>query len=79
MDKLDTKSKETRLIELTQDELETVVGGNGKSGGNASGHHLPKIPIQARRGEDHQLVLIVAWAQSICFCQCERLLRANRK
>lgn len=46
MDKLDTKSKETRLIELTQDELETVVGGNGKSGGNASGHIYLKFQFK---------------------------------
>jgi len=46
MDKQATASKETRLIELTQDELDTVVGGSGKSGGNASGHIYLKFQIK---------------------------------
>lgn len=46
MDKQDTRSKETRLIELAHDELETVVGGSGKSGGNASGHIYLKFQFK---------------------------------
>ena len=38
MGKLDTMSKETKSVELTQDELETVTAGSSKSGGNTSGH-----------------------------------------
>jgi hypothetical protein len=46
MDKQDTGSKETRLIELSHDELDSVAGGSGKSGGNASGHIYLKFQFK---------------------------------